>query len=454
MMRTWFVIILLLASVAAWSQPEPANLDSLRQVVRQNEKTASPQRLITIAKAYLSSAKSHHSREDIVAAYRLLATQYKKLGDDGKALRYFRLYTLEAENLRDIKQRENDYFEKQLYENEIISLATQLDTLKAQNIRLRNLKNEYQRINHHIYVGFLTAGGLGLLLLVLWLPRRRKKKPDSEAPEDEEPSALELLQAENQKLAKQLARYRTEHDLADILGQYVVPNPEQIFKTHKFVRQKFMLYMPQRLIGGDGLFMHTSKQLNLLVVYEAPGEGVTAGLFNARVFSLLKGLAVNNNIMAPNLLLNQLEAALLNEFPAGMPFAEGLRIAACLYNNQQKSLAFAAAGMELYVVRQGILNTVRGRPAAIPASDDQAPFEVFEEQVSKGMHCYLSTDGFWQQTGGKEHKPLGRKAFENAIESLWSQPVKDQEAVLRKILLDWKGSREQDDDILVVGFGF
>ena len=110
--------------------------------------------------------------------------------------------------------------------------------------------------------------------------------------------------------------------------------------------------------------------------------------------------------------------------------------------------------MELFVVQKGIRHSIHGAAESLLLSDEIREFDLVEVEITRNTNFYLSTDGFWRQQGGLENKPLGKQSFEKTIEALSNQPITEHDKVLNKIFTDWKGSNEQNDDILILGFGF
>jgi hypothetical protein len=105
-------------------------------------------------------------------------------------------------------------------------------------------------------------------------------------------------------------------------------------------------------------------------------------------------------------------------------------------------------------VQKGYLHRQMGAGKSLIDGSSEIEYSNSELAVARGTNLYLSTEGYWLQKGGHNHKPLGKPAFEKTVESLSSQPIIEHEQVLNKIFNDWKGGNEQNDDVLVLGLGF
>ena len=66
----------------------------------------------------------------------------------------------------------------------------------------------------------------------------------------------------------------------------------------------------------------------------------------------------------------------------------------------------------------------------------------------------MSTDGFWNQTGGHDKLAFKQSGFEKALITMANQAFEDQEFIIGKLFNNWKGSGAQTDDVLVLGLEF
>ncbi len=84
-------------------------------------------------------------------------------------------------------------------------------------------------------------------------------------------------------------------------------------------------------------------------------------------------------------------------------------------------------------------------------SEVERKFTKHKISLSKGDCIYIFSDGFVDQFGGKEGKKFMSKRFKDLLLAYYSTPMLEQENKLIKTFETWKGSREQVDDILVIG---
>ena len=73
-------------------------------------------------------------------------------------------------------------------------------------------------------------------------------------------------------------------------------------------------------------------------------------------------------------------------------------------------------------------------------------------QLQKDDCIYIFTDGYADQFGGPKGKKFKYNKFKDILIEAAHLTMDDQYNSINKAFLDWKGSQEQVDDVLVIGF--
>jgi serine phosphatase RsbU (regulator of sigma subunit) len=63
----------------------------------------------------------------------------------------------------------------------------------------------------------------------------------------------------------------------------------------------------------------------------------------------------------------------------------------------------------------------------------------------------MYSDGFQDQFGGELNKKFMAKRFRDFLEKISTEPINKQATALAVELDEWKGERQQMDDILIIG---
>jgi serine phosphatase RsbU (regulator of sigma subunit) len=65
---------------------------------------------------------------------------------------------------------------------------------------------------------------------------------------------------------------------------------------------------------------------------------------------------------------------------------------------------------------------------------------------------YLFSDGYADQFGGEFGKKFRYKRFQELLVEIAEQPTNKQKEKLETVFINWRGSLDQIDDVLVFGF--
>jgi serine phosphatase RsbU (regulator of sigma subunit) len=112
---------------------------------------------------------------------------------------------------------------------------------------------------------------------------------------------------------------------------------------------------------------------------------------------------------------------------------------------------YAGANNPIYLVREGELTEYRADRMPIAIHQNMAKFTTHEIQLQKGDHLYLFTDGYVDQFGGPEGKKFKFTRFRQMLVDNAGLSMKKQKQLIESTFVEWKGEREQVDDVLVLG---
>jgi serine phosphatase RsbU (regulator of sigma subunit) len=131
----------------------------------------------------------------------------------------------------------------------------------------------------------------------------------------------------------------------------------------------------------------------------------------------------------------------------------GMDIAICSIDRSQRRITFAGARSDLYFLKDGSINEVKGDRHTIGENlnDETKAFQQHELIYQNDDIYYLSSDGYSDQFGASTNKKFMKKRFKDLLASIHLQPLAEQSQLLSKELLQWQGNFEQTDDILVIG---
>jgi serine phosphatase RsbU (regulator of sigma subunit) len=227
-----------------------------------------------------------------------------------------------------------------------------------------------------------------------------------------------------------------------------------LIDTH--LKNYFILYLPKDIVSGDFYWMNEADGLFMMAAVDCTGHGVPGAFMSIVGFNQLNyAVNVKKARIASTILdeLNQGVITTLNENKNDNSIKDGMDMALCVFDFAAKKVEFAGANNPLLLIRDKKLIKYKGDRFPIGAFEGNKPqlFQNCEIDLRDGDCIYLSSDGYADQFGGTENKKFLYRRFEDLLLEIHSQPMEVQKELLHKRLLEWMGSNDQVDDILVIG---
>jgi serine phosphatase RsbU (regulator of sigma subunit) len=130
-------------------------------------------------------------------------------------------------------------------------------------------------------------------------------------------------------------------------------------------------------------------------------------------------------------------------------------IAICTIDWHENSLKFAGAYNHLYLFRNESIQVIKGSNMPIGLSQKaMRPFTSQSVPLQKDDMLYLFTDGYPDQFGGTDNKKLKICRFKEILMNIHREEIPFQKKLLGQAFYEWKGEKEQIDDILVIGIKY
>jgi sigma-B regulation protein RsbU (phosphoserine phosphatase) len=235
--------------------------------------------------------------------------------------------------------------------------------------------------------------------------------------------------------------------------------PEEIL-DEKFP-QHFILKLPKDIVSGDFYWFKQIKNLLYVAVADCTGHGVPGAFMSALGISLLNEIINRRDVNPPDIILNELRKRIkMSMHQTGQKdiAKDGMDMALCAIDMEALKLQYAGAYNPLYLVREENgasnfnLKVYKGDPMPVSIHPlDENEFTRNDLQLKEGDTLYLFSDGFISQFGREKGEKFKSQRFKETLLNIQKYPMNAQREILEKVLMEWKGEREQVDDILVLG---
>lgn len=231
----------------------------------------------------------------------------------------------------------------------------------------------------------------------------------------------------------------------------------------------FVYYRPKDIVSGDFYWVNKKDDQMLFAAIDCTGHGVPGALVSIVAHSNLQRAVTLFGLRHPAEILDKLNESVMEGFNRhGEGIRDGMDIALCALNRENRTLEFSGANNSLYIFNdkrthwpegshplgEGIRGVeVKGDKQPIGYYENNTHFTNHSISLESGDRIYVFSDGYADQFGGPNGKKLTRRRFKELLEKVFQQPSDEQKAALDKAFHDWKGQGEQVDDILVMGIG-
>lgn len=261
-----------------------------------------------------------------------------------------------------------------------------------------------------------------------------------------------LLQNQNKLINEQNKEIIDSITYAERIQTAKLPKREEIFSAFP---QSFILFLPKDIVSGDFYFFKKKDDLLFIAAVDCTGHGVP-GAFMSLISIEELSIAVQKT-NDPGEVLSMVNKGIrssLNQSEESGTTRDGMDIALCSIDLKKGVVNYAGAFNPLWIIRNGsaeieIVNATRKSLGGFTQENQE--FETNNIQIQKGDSIYLFSDGYMDQDGGPKGKRLMSKNFKKELIEIREKTMPEQEKYLKKFMENWRGDKEQIDDILVMG---
>lgn len=262
---------------------------------------------------------------------------------------------------------------------------------------------------------------------------------------------LTKISEQKEEIARQQKELEESLEYAGSIQTALLPE-ESIIK--KIFPESFVFFKPRDIVSGDFYWIYKKNGVTVVAAVDCTGHGVPGAFMSILGISFLNEI-VSKCIPKANVILNRLRENIMKTLhQTGETFEhkDGMDIALCIIDRESRELQFAGAFNPLYIIRNGELLEIRGDAMPIgiaPVEEKSFTNHIINLQPSDQI--YLFSDGYVDQFGGPHERKFRYKPFKDLLLKIHKKNMEQQQKLLERRLLKWKGDLEQVDDILVMG---
>jgi len=424
-------------------------------------------------------------------SYGMLSENFDKLGNASKAREYFDLASsikshiqkeeikkfesrtkqAEAEiNVKDVEIKTRDKEIKKMSREQQLTLELlrqqkEVSILKEKEFQIKERLQEARQRNTYLIIaslGFFLLLVSGSLFFIFKQLREKKK-------------AYEMLEQSNRQITEQKQEIEIQRDIAtnqkkkitdsiyyaQRIQSAVLPPVSLI---EKVLPEHFIFYRPRDIVSGDFYWMTEKEGIIIFAAVDCTGHGVPGAFMSmlgvAFLNEIVNKITFNKHIRSLHAseILNQLRVNViesLHQTGKANETKDGMDMSLCVIDFENRHLQFAGAHNPLYIIRNGELTQLEADKMPIGIyKTSNVPFSNREMTLEKDDLLYIFSDGYYDQFGGAHNTKMFSANFRKLLLEIHQKPMSEQKRLVQEHFDAWKGSCEQVDDVMVIGFKF
>jgi len=215
----------------------------------------------------------------------------------------------------------------------------------------------------------------------------------------------------------------------------------------------FVFFKPRDVVSGDFYWLHQNQDYTVVAAVDCTGHGVPGAFMSMIGSNFLHEIVKVRQIYEPKHILEMLHKGIqstLNQQQTNN--RDGMDAAICCI--KENTLLFGGAKNGLILIKNKELDFVKGSKFSVGGSQNEQiiEFEQYQTPIDQDLYCYIFSDGYQDQFGGKDDRKFMSKRFRELIFEIHQNDFDTQKRILYDTFENWKAQTEQIDDVLVIGF--
>lgn len=324
--------------------------------------------------------------------------------------------------------------EKNSFLKDIAALGIE-NSQNALDIKKHELEDVSRAKKEIILIGGAVALLAIVLLLLLFYQRQNKTNKQ--------------LMKMNKTIGEQRDQITSSIEYAKKIQKAILPSNELMKICLPF---SFVYYQPRDIVSGDFYWVHSIGEKVLIACADSTGHGVPGAIVSMIGNNGLNTCVSEYGLSKPSQILDALSKYVEETFEKSEDKVnDGMDIALCLFDFENKTLEYSGANTPLYYVKGNELIVVKADKQPIGRYDYRTPFTNHIISLNDIDNVYMCTDGIQDQFGGAKGKKFKIRRLRRLLVELSQQQINQQKDMLDETFVDWKQDEEQVDDVCLIG---
>ncbi|MBI4646085.1 MAG: SpoIIE family protein phosphatase [Bacteroidia bacterium] len=305
------------------------------------------------------------------------------------------------------------------------------------------------------------------------------QRDEIEAQRDEITTQRDVVIRQKQEIELIHKELKDSINYAERIQNAILPTLDYLRQN---VKEHFIIFKPRDIVSGDFYFIQKIDNWLLFAVADCTGHGVPGAFMSMMGVAFLSEIVAKKHITTANQVLDELRDKIIKTLhqvgfeyfienkssdrknSEGSDVRDGMDIAFCALNLENKQLQYAGANCPLYLIQTAVkqpfeLEEIKADKMPIGIHFKIEPFKNRHLQLKSGDTLYLCSDGYADQIGGAKAKKIMSRPFMQILVEASSKTLPEQKQIIEYWLSEWMSHinpktgkmYEQIDDITVMG---
>ncbi len=231
--------------------------------------------------------------------------------------------------------------------------------------------------------------------------------------------------------------------------------PDLAFITKNF-KENFVFFQPRDIVSGDFYWFDTIDDKKIFSVADCTGHGVPGAFMSMIGNDCLNEIVQFRKITDTSEILASLHQHINYTLQQQDNLnRDGMDMVLCVWQEQTRMLQFSGAKNSLYYVTDNQFFELKGSKHPVgglyKVQEKNREYEVHNVHLPNDTWVYLCSDGYQDQFSKENHKKFSRQKLRDLLFEIYKLSPEQQKEKLYQITMEWRGTEEQIDDILIMG---
>lgn len=271
---------------------------------------------------------------------------------------------------------------------------------------------------------------------------------------------IKKINLANEEIHQTHKNIRDSIEYASLIQGAIIPSTD-LFRN--YFKDYFLLWYPKDIVGGDIYFFSKLRDDDeaLLMVIDCTGHSVSGAFVTMIVKAIERNIvsSIMNNkeggVSPANILsiFNKSMKHLLKQYTNESLSDVGFDAQILYFNRKDKIVKYAGARNPIFYIQNNKLKTINGDRSSVGYVKSKIDFKFTEHiiDISTPTTLYISTDGYWDQCGGKKKLPFGKVRLKRLIEEINTEELSNQQTIFLDTLHKYEKGMVRNDDITFIG---